>query len=557
MIENFGKSNCEKYAKKYGIKNYNNFIIRNNNLVVGINGSGKTRLLSMIKDLCKEKEYLSIYMDFSQLGNKYQKVDASSLSKNDRDAFNWALLYKYANGKCEGLQDLVKFTNNSIDNLISFINKSANINFAIMRFSQINPLLMDVLGRRIVCVSNRFHITNRDNENQTIDLSKAIISMSPGERSILYFVFQLIIIESLNMEYVLLIDEPESHLHPIALVKLIKYIKEKLHPKFTIICTHSIFLLPYFNFEEIKMMDNSSINKPSSKLYNDIYENLIGFEDNENNSIYTFLTSIYEWNYSAFLAECFALPMEVSSGDIKDVQFLKLQKIIEQYSNKKEINVLDYGAGSGRIAKCFELLENDEPKLNIWSKLRYSIYDKYIVADTSFQHNKWFDENIVKISDPIKKQKKYDIILLYNVLHEIPVEQWQHTLCGLHDLLSEDGCLLFSERKVLSKGENPYGTSGYLVLEKEELSCLFGTNKIAVINIDEPKNDPTVCYAIMKKDFSYPSTTGVKKAIKKLKSRVFDIISKSLTSGKKDRKYAFYCQEYFNCLNALGELYID
>lgn len=553
MIKHFIKSSCERNARKYGIKNIENFSLKDNNLVVGINGSGKTRLLNMIRDLCNERDYVSVYMDFSQLGNKYQKFDNGS-NKTDKDSFNWALMYKLTDKDCEGLNDLVKFTNNSIDNLISFISKSTNINFADKRFSEINPMLYEILGRRIIRINNRFCITMQG-ENSAMEISKAIITMSPGERSLLYFVFQLVIIEFLNVEYVLLIDEPETHLHPIALTKLITYILENLNPVFSVICTHSVFLIPYYRFEEIKMMENGCIKKPSSQLYEDVYSSLIGFDNREGNSIYKFLSSIYEWNYSSFLAECFTPPKEVSEGNKNDKQFVKLRNVLCKYTMNETVNVLDYGAGSGRMAKCFELLETEDPKSDLWNKLKYSLYDKYIASDVSFKKNLWFDEEIANEGELYERNGKYDIVVLYNVLHEIPVTEWSVTLKKIFDLLNDNGCLLFGERKVLSEGEKPYGSSGYLILGKDELTSLFTTRNIERITIESNKGkDPTICYAIAKKDMVCPTNNDVETAVTKLKNRVYRIVMDNVKDGKKDREYAFYCQEYFNALTALKEL---
>ena len=554
MIQHFNKSNCKKTAKKYGITNYEYFNLTRNNLILGINGSGKTRMLNMIKDLCEEQEYTLIYMDFSQLGNKYDNT--AKLPKEEQNAFNWALMYKHSGitDNREGVNDLVRFTINNLESLINYINKPSFGDFSEKRFNEINPFLEEVLGRKIIRVNNKFHITRRENASSSIDISQAIKEMSPGERSIICFVFQLAIMEELKMEYLLLIDEPETHLHPIALTKLIKHIQTNLNPKYLFICTHSVFLIPFFDFDEIKMMENNAVNKPSSKLYNDIYSKLIGFESSNEKSIYTFLTSIYEWNYSSFLAECFTNPNEVTEGNVQDIQFIKLKKTIQSYNKKNSIRVLDYGSGSGRIGKCFELLENESPGLPVWSKLKYAMYDKYVLPNACFKRKKWFDK-IIKNDKELKNEKSsFDIIILYNVLHEIPVEEWTDVLNQIIDLLDNNGCIIFGERRVLSKGENPYGTSGYLVLGENEIKELFSISQADIVEVTEQDSDPTMCCIIKKSDLVFPIyEKNVISAIRTLKKRVADTIGECISNGTKDRKYAFYCQEYFNCMNALGE----
>ena len=206
------------------------------------------------------------------------------------------------------------------------------------------------------------------------------------------------------------------------------------------------------------------------------------------------------------------------------------------------------------MAKCFELLENDEPESELWNKLKYSLYDKYLPSDISFKERKWFDEEIKSTESLSERKSKYDVIVLYNVLHEIPICDWINTLKLIYQLLNDNGCLLFGERRVLSEGERPYGASGYLVLERNELINIFSTRNIEEIKIEETENDPTICYAINKKNILCPNLFSLTMAIRKLKDRVYDEIMKNISSGKKDRKYAFYCQEYFNAITALEEL---
>lgn len=71
-----GKSpldNAENLFSQYGIQNWNYWQYANQNLVIGENGAGKSRLLKAVRDICIENNILCIYMDFTQVSGSYVK----------------------------------------------------------------------------------------------------------------------------------------------------------------------------------------------------------------------------------------------------------------------------------------------------------------------------------------------------------------------------------------------------------------------------------------------------------------------------------------------------
>lgn len=86
---------------------------------------------------------------------------------------------------------------------------------------------------------------------------------------------------------VVLLDEPELHLHPKALISFIDYLKSEEAVEMCCIATHSIFLIPLFDFYEIIHIERGVVQTYNSKLYNDIFENIIG--KNESLSDFLFL----------------------------------------------------------------------------------------------------------------------------------------------------------------------------------------------------------------------------------------------------------------------------
>ena len=125
------------------------------------------------------------------------------------------------------------------------------------------------------------------------------------------------------------------------------------------------------------------------------------------------------------------------------------------------------------------------------------------------------------------------------------------------DLLSEDGLLLFGEREILSIGEKPYGKSGYLVLGKEELADLFPHAVIQEVIVPEIQRKTTICFAVKKPPARnvYPRRDNVRNALKTLRkntrSKIKNRDKNGLGERDQSRKYAFYCQQYFNADEAI------
>ena len=72
----------EEYLKKYGLSKSNKIEFAKRNLVIGKNGSGKTRFLKAYRDFCLGQYKDIIYIYFPALSAKYEekfeKIDVDS-----------------------------------------------------------------------------------------------------------------------------------------------------------------------------------------------------------------------------------------------------------------------------------------------------------------------------------------------------------------------------------------------------------------------------------------------------------------------------------------------
>ena len=171
--------------------------------------------------------------------------------------------------------------------------------------------------------------------------------------------------------------------------------------------------------------------------------------------------------------------------------------------------------------------------------IKYEIYDPKISQES---------KEFVWYKDVYSIEGKYDCVVLMNVLHEIPPDEWTKTFHQIHRLLDTDGYLLFVEEYVLHKGEeaNDYG---YMILTEKELQILFGDYDLKNISKDDAL---TTCVPISKLNFFRLSSNSVYNAIVALEQNSLQKLKNFKKKNTKEinkakaREYAFWTQQYIN-----------
>lgn len=419
------------------------------NMLVGENGSGKSRILQMIREKGQEKCTV-IYLDFA---NYVQLSDNAEIGLTDTEEKELIdMLVFRGRGRREIFLEFLKYLDNHI--LLVFrelFDMSKNeYKFIKMRVQEI----LDDLGPSIESILHRIIRVGEDGiylckEGREVTIESEWKLLSPGERSILTVVFAVLYIKILREPCILLIDEIETHLHPDAQVKLYQLLRQALENSNTDHCTciasHSIFLLPLFKIHELVHMNNGKMEKLNGGLYQQIYDNLTGEGDNKEESLTDFMYSMSAWQYADYLAQCFLAPTTVDEAKDDDEQALKFSEVLKtMYEQRDKIEVLDFGAGTGRIGKCMELIAGGSSEaVNMLSKLKYHIYDKYSISDEFKKNTAWRGGAYNSEADLVSSGIKFNIILLYNVLHEISIDEWASELKFMLGLLAQDGILIF------------------------------------------------------------------------------------------------------------------
>lgn len=533
------------------------------NMLVGENGSGKSRMLQMIKENVNP-DCITFYMDFVDHKPPENRSDGDASNAEETQLVD-KLIFREEDGN-KVFKEFLGYLNNQIVEIFNELSvcENSDINTVKKRAAkilrEINPIIDDILHREISVKENAIYLRKGKRE---VTIQEEWSLLSPGERNILLVIFCVLFIKMQDKPCVLLIDELETHLHPDAQVKLYKLLKQTLKDRGTDCCTciasHSIFLLPLFSITEIVYMNNGEIGQINGGLYQQVYDNLTGEGDMQEESLTNFLYSMSAWQYADYLAQCFLAPItvdKVTKDDEQALQFVEALKNILDTNEK--IEVLDFGAGSARIGRCMELMIRDDKDLEaLKGKIRYHIYDPYKISDEFTANTDWRGNAYRSEKEISSHEIHFDMILLYNVLHEIGIDEWAKELGFIFNLLVKDGILVFGEREVLSIGEKPYGKSGYLVLGKEELSKLFPQSQIQEIVLPKKLKPVTRCFTVKKRTAhkGYPSEKNVKEAMQLLKDNTKDKIRNRHKNGLGERgnsrKYAFYCQQYINAEEAI------
>lgn len=544
--------------EKYGITKWESRTFSRFNLVTGENGAGKSRLLLAMRDLCAKVKLPCIYMDFTTIGkeappSEYDaELDDVLLFKDSFPSSVYADFIPFIENKSEAFSEQLS-------------QMSANKRRTVDKLkNEINQFLEAHLGRKLIFSqegkTEKCYISSRTDSRGPLLFENAVAEMSPGEKAILYFALALLCVkrdEQMQQAFVLLLDEPEEHLHAKALRSLI----EELRKLDTVssngsvfIASHSIFLIPYARFQDIILLENGSMMYSKSSLYEDVYHSLIGDSGTSSGNLQEMLVSISYWCFGNYLMECLEPPTVSNRASASDPQAVKL---LSQLLSRSDANIelLDYGGGKGRIASCIQLYFEENPGCALLERLKYDVYDWEINSEdlpkSPWVRQAYAGKNPFDLKIP---EKRYDLIVLYNVLHEVDVTEWAKTLNFILSLLKDDGMLVFGERMVLSLGERPYGQSGYLVLGEAELHALFGAPHVRLL----PKvrdDDPTECYVITSPREISITVKHVRNAIEALKSRSENTLESIINRTCKPdsaRTYAFYCQQYINTRHALS-----
>jgi SAM-dependent methyltransferase/ABC-type lipoprotein export system ATPase subunit len=415
---------------------------------------------------------------------------------------------------------------------------------------------------------NKFLNTNldRDANGSATIFGKPIglANLSDGQKIFIQFCVALHAQEGNLADYILFLDEPENHLHPAALIEVLEKLNEVVTNGQIWIATHSINVLAHFSDATTYYIEDGQIsyagNGPEKVL-----QGLLGDEE-EIEKLSSFLDLPFALSSAKFSHESLLdAPVVMTGSD--DPQIKQIKEALEELkSADKKLSILDYGAGKGRLIAT--IAEKETDLINWLDYVAFDLYDtnseeckKNIAAAYGSVDRRYYNLNKNLRTD--RGDKSFDLIILTNVFHEIPPDEWLNVVKEIKSLLKETGYLLIVEDQRLPHGEKP-NAYGFHVLDTFEFRKLFNFNKEEegsgkLYNFNEKQGYRLKAHFFREELLGRVTSETRKAALKELFENASKEVETIRTSGNKDFKtgklHAFWITQLANAqlvLNKLG-----
>ena len=384
-------------------------------------------------------------------------------------------------------------------------------------------------------------------------------NLSEGQRILLQLCVALLEKEIAVENAILILDEPENHLHPSVLIEIIEKILTVNTSGQLWIATHSIPLIAHFDPHFLWHCENGEI-AYAGRNPEKIIDSLIG--DEEKLRLTEFMNLPAQFASTKFAIECL-MPAPIVDTGIGDPQTNQIKKIITDIGiQKKILRILDFGAGKGRLLKLFNLEKGkniDLYKLDYYGFDLPSVFNE--ITESCLHEIKSFYNEAVPRSRYFTSieqmsslnEGSFDVIVLCNVLHEIEPTEWVYLFSEeniLGKYLNKNGYILIVEDQEMPVGEKAY-KNGFMVFGKNQFRKLFNLKeKDNYESFDARGDNRLMAHLIPKKYIQRITNESIKTAIEDLSSealRKIDSIRQTQNCNfKNGMKLSFWLQQYAN-----------
>lgn len=553
-------------------------------ILVGKNGSGKTRIFNKVKKILKQKptkqqlesqrtrnleelrKWKKIETDI--LYDKYQFFEVVpknlKLTNPNNISINASKSY-IQNMPKDGIENianaslcLINEVANKYIHATSEHTKGYTQNLKDQfkkNYHDLNKIIASLLGVELEIGPQGISLFNHPlNTNE--------VKLSEGQISLIQYAVQLYELKNHFINRLIFLDEPENNLHPEAAIKIIKSIKALMKDSQLWIATHSISIISFFYSDASIWFVEDGYVKFSGKTPEKVFTSLLGDKERIN-KLHSFLDKPSKYALEQFSYECL-MPPKVITTNSDDPQIdLVRTELQKQYANEP-LKILDFGSGKGRILSCIAENLNDnqfsqlidyyafdpsEEDKEYCLKVINNIYSNEAITTERYYNN---IEKLIKDH----KQNFFDMILLCNVFHEIEPNKWLDTFNNLTQIMDDNSELLIIEDHVIPYGEHAH-SHGFLVYDTNEFKALF--NQTEVKCKIHKRNDRIKAHYVTKKMLENVNQDSLRKSLIALKNnskkQIKDIREHSAidSSFSKGKQMAFWAFQYINSESALDE----
>lgn len=278
-------------------------------------------------------------------------------------------------------------------------------------------------------------------------------------------------------------DEPEAHLHPAAVVEVFERIQSANTGGQIWLATHSDALVAHLEPEALWYINERRARWAGTQPEK-VIAGLFGGEEGAER-LTTFLGMPLRFAAVRFAADCLFEPAVLGVTDSDD-QCELIRSCLPARPAERRLRLLDFGAGQGRFLGTLATMLGVE-----WVRDEID----YFAFDSSPEHRAELDQTIREIwpddadarllADAERLERMggaggADVVLLCNVLHEIPPQRWLDNF-GPNGLITRSltpgGLLMVVEDYGMPRGEKAH-QSGFLLLDSQELQALFSTTEV-------------------------------------------------------------------------------
>ena len=410
--------------------------------------------------------------------------------------------------------------------------------------------------------------------------------LSAGQLVLLQVALSLFFQRGRREDLVLLMDEPENHLHPSAVLTMIDEVRRSCPEAQLWIATHSVHILAHFNPGDIWFVKDGLAEHVGHRSV-DVLHSLVGGEKGTE-ELLEFIALPVQHALLSFAGQCLVAPSAVDTR-LGDPQTCQIQEVLSGLASQQQrpIRVLDFGMGKGR------LLAELTASVQSGGRRFADVFDYFGVDLYATVESRALCEERLGVAypstsgagsdggDPADNPSRFfadmatlrdsldagsvDVVVMCNTLHEIRPEEWLQYFGpngSISSLVRQTGYLLVVEDQLLPVGERAH-EYGYLVLDAPELRLLTdASNEDRSIRLFD---SPMPKYRGRLKGHLLPAATLLRVSSESRRRALVRLRERSLEnaaqiawgefSAREGRRYAFWCHQHVNASLALHALY--